>query len=228
MGSSLVTIAIAEDHNLVRKGFIHVIHECTHYKVIAEAENGLELINKITALTVPPDVCIVDICMPVLNGFDTAHSLKANYPKMKILALTQFDEEYSIISMIQNGANGYLLKGCTTNELHEAISSVHANGYYYSQTASEKAFAVVQNNHLPELTPKELEFLCLCPSDLRDDEIAEIMNISVHTVHEYQKHVCKKLHIHSRKDLALFAVYSGLVSVHKMPKKTTAKKVQKA
>ena len=210
-----VTIAFAEDHSLVRQGFVSLLNYYTEHTVIAEAENGEALIYKIRNLDMPPDICIVDINMPILNGYDTTLKLKKLYPNIKVLALTMFDEEYSIIRMIKNGANGYLLKGCQLEELKAAIDAIHISGYYYSKTASEKAFKIVRNNFLTTLKERELQFLRLCSSDIGYLKIAEIMNVSIRTVQDYQRAISEKLHIKSRIGLVLFAVQTGLVSINK-------------
>ena len=149
--NSAIKVAIAEDHTVVRDGLIGMIHQHSPYKVVADAENGSELLSKIAKLRTLPDVCILDISMPVLNGYDTAIALKKLYPEMKLLALTMLTEEYSIIRMIMSGAHGYLPKNCRFQELQKAIGVVYTEGYYYSKMASAKAFAVVKQNLLPHL-----------------------------------------------------------------------------
>jgi two-component system, NarL family, invasion response regulator UvrY len=211
---SFIKIAIAEDHTLVRDGFITLIHQHTTHKVVADAENGADLIDKIAMLRKPPDVCILDISMPVLNGYDTLKVLKKQYPDMKFLALTMLTEGYSIIRMILNGVHGYLLKNSKIQELGNAITTVYRDGYYYSKVASEKAFSIVKYNHLPGLKEKELEFLCLCCSELSYSQIAEIMHVSIRTVEGYQDSVSMKLNIHSRNGLVLFAVHTGLAPIN--------------
>jgi two-component system invasion response regulator UvrY len=132
MQLSSIKIAIADDHMLVRNGIISLINTIDHCEVIADGVNGKDLISNIAALETKPDVSILDISMPVLNGYETIIELKRLYPDMKFLVLTMFEEEYSIIKMIKNGANGYILKGCSTSELQNAITEIYNNGYYYS------------------------------------------------------------------------------------------------
>jgi two-component system, NarL family, invasion response regulator UvrY len=212
METQTINIAFAEDHSLVRNGIIELIHNSSPFRVIADAENGKELINKITALSPTPDICILDINMPVMDGYSTITELKQMYPEMRFLILTISDIEYSIIRMIKRGANGYLVKRCKIQELLEAIMTIYTHEYYYSAFASEKVFRMIRSNKIPELSKKELEFLTLCCSDLSYSAIAEIMYISTRTVEGYQKRVSAKLNIHSRIGLALFAMQSGLVA----------------
>ena len=215
MNSSEITVAIAEDHAIVRDGIIEMLHLRTPHKVVVDAENGAELISKIAQLHKPPDVCLLDISMPVLNGYDTAVALRNSYPDMKLLAWTMLDEEYCIIRMIKNGAHGYLLKNCKIQEIGNAITTVYNDGYYYSNTASEKAFSVVKHNLLPQLTERQLQFLCMCCSKLSFFKIAKLMNVSLKTVEKYQNEVGEILNMHSRNELAMFAVRAGLVPINK-------------
>lgn len=207
----VITIAIAEDHNLVRNGLIDMINSFPSIAVVADAGNGKELIEKIKSLTKEPDICILDISMPELNGYDTLTKLKRAYMHMKFIVLTMFKNEYNIIRMIKSGANAYLNKNTTSVELLKAIKEVYANDYYYSAIASEKTFNTIKNNKLQLLTEREVQFLGLNCGHYSYIEIAEKMCLSVRTVQDYQKNLCKKLHLHTRLDLALFAMQSGLV-----------------
>ncbi len=209
-----ITIAIAEDHDVVREGIIKVIVDDPANEVIAGAENGRALIDNIAALPAPPDVCIVDISMPVLNGFDTITELKKLYPGMKFLVLTMSNSEFSVIKMIKNGANGYLLKNSKPTQLLQAIKTVHTEGFYYSDIAAEKIFKIAAGYKKSQmLTDKEIHFLSLCCTDMKYEEIAETMYISVRTVQDHKDVISHKLDIHSRIGLALFAIQAGIVSM---------------
>ncbi len=210
-----IKIAIADDHILIRDSLIEAIHAFKNCRVISRAANGQELINNLGSLEALPDVCIVDISMPVLNGYETVVALKKLYPEIKILVLSMFIEEYSIIRMIKNGARGYLLKSCRTEELKEAIESIHTNGFYYSKTASEEAFILVHQHKIAELTEKEIQVLTLFCSDLSYQEIAEQLHLSVRTIDDHKDAISKKFKIKTRTGLALLAVQSGLVRAGK-------------
>ncbi len=212
--NTIIKIAYAEDHTLIRKAIIEYINFYEDCNVVADENNGKELIDKIGILECAPDVCILDISMPVMNGYDTIIYLKKSYPKMKFLVLSMYDTEFSVIRMIRNGANGYLLKNCDPADLHQAIVDIYFSGYYYDDIASEGAFKKASINDIPTLTKKELEFLSLCCSELSYAKIAELMHVSTRTVEDYQQHIGDKLNIHSRMGLALFAVQNGLVSLN--------------
>ena len=206
-----IKIAVADDFEVMRDAFVSYVNSFKNCKVVADAGNGMELMNKLTTLDVLPDICILDISMPVLNGYDTAMALKKRYPEMKILAITIYHEEYSIIRMIKSGANGYLLKNCTSKDLHDAIESIHTSGYYYSKVASEEVFIALNKNKVTELTEKEIQVLTLFCTQLNYLKIAEKLHISVRTVHHHQAVISRKLNLTSRTDLALFAIHSGIV-----------------
>jgi two-component system invasion response regulator UvrY len=210
-----VNVCYAEPHTLVRRGVINIIQSHPYFTVVADACNGKALIDKLVAMEQQPDVCILDINMPVLNGYNTVIELKRRYQHMRFLVLTECHTEYSIINMIRNGANGYLAKACQPEDLHTAIATIYREGYYYSRFASQKAFHVVRNNVLPELTEKELKFITLCCTDLTYAQIAQNMCLSVRTIEHYQRTIGEKFHLHNRVSLMLFAIQSGLVQPHK-------------
>jgi len=214
MALNEIHIALAEDCFLIRQLLISSINSFLKCKVVADASNGKGLIAAIQQLETVPDICVMDISMPEMNGYDTVAYLKKSYPTMKFLILTVMEKEYSIITMIKNGANGYLLKGCKLDELYKAIVAIHSDGFYYSTTASEKAFQMVKHNKYEiHFTEKEHQFLSLCCSALSFCEIAKRMYISTRTVEKYQRQICEKLNMHTRIDLALFAIQTGLVHV---------------
>ncbi len=207
----MIHIAFADDHALIRTSIIDIIHKHPQLKVVADAEHGQELINKIAMLNCKPDICILDISMPVYDGFRTIKDLKRTYPDMKFLVLSAHDAEFSIIRMIKSGANGYLTKNCKIQELYDALITIHEDDYFYSPLATEKAFRTINNNKVTELTEREEQFLQLCCSELDYKSIARIMNSSVRTVESYQQTIGQKLHLHNRLSLALFAIQTGIV-----------------
>ncbi|HRP89443.1 MAG TPA: response regulator transcription factor [Edaphocola sp.] len=112
-----MTLAIIEDHNIVRKGLIEIITNFGIFNFVIEAENGKDFIEKCQQTEILPEICIVDIKMPKMDGFQLVQYLKTNFPEIKILVLTTYDEEYFLIKMIKLGVNGYLLKDCHPEEL---------------------------------------------------------------------------------------------------------------
>jgi two-component system invasion response regulator UvrY len=218
MGNSQIRIAIVDDHELIREGLSDIITHSSPHKVVLTAAHGAELMDKLSALNYVPDVCLLDISMPVMNGYDTMLALNNQYSCMKCLVVTIVETEFSVISMIRKGARGYLSKNSRPADLINAIESVYEYGYYYSKIASENVFTVLKKAKLiGHLSEKELQFLQLCGSDLNFHQIADTMCVSARTIEDYQKRLCLKLHVKNRIGLVLFMVSSGLLPFRHLP-----------
>jgi two-component system, NarL family, invasion response regulator UvrY len=164
---------------------------------------------------------MLDINMPYKDGYETALYLKTNFPDIKILVLSMFDNELSIIKMLRNGAKGYILKDSEPEELSAAIDAVLRKGYYYSDLVSGKLVHAINKmddndngiNEFVKLTPKELEFLKHVCSELTYKEIAEKMHLSPRTVEGYRDQLFFKLNLKTRVGLVLYAIKNGIVIV---------------
>ncbi len=179
--------------------------------MIVQAENGQDLIDKLAMADIP-QICMLDINMPVLNGYDTMSALKAMYPQMKFLVLTSIDNEYSITRMIRNGANGFLLKSCSPDDIVEALNSIHGSGYYYSDAVTSGIYEVAQQVNVSDLTEQEQCILRSLCSEHTYEQIAAQMHMSIHTVHDHKKNLSRKLKLKTRVGLALFAIQTGIAS----------------
>jgi len=217
--SNKIKVALADDHVLLRNGLAGLINSFDDYTVIFEADNGADLQKKIQKEE-PPDMLLMDINMPIMDGFATAQWIKQNYPLSKVLALSMYDNENSIIRMFKAGARGYILKDCEPAELRMALDSIIKKGYYYSELVTGKLInsinkmdegAVVGN--LSQLNERETEFLKLAATEMTYKEIAEKMNLSPRTIDGYRDDLFEKLDVKSRVGLVLFAIKNGLVQV---------------
>jgi DNA-binding NarL/FixJ family response regulator len=210
-----VRVAYADDHLAVRKGIISLLDLMGNIKVDIEADNGSDLLSQLQTATRLPDVCLLDINMPVMNGFDTLVAIKKKWPQMKVLVLTVFESDHYIIRMIKNGANGYLLKDCSPHELHAALFAVAQEGVYYSRLVSPRFSNAIKQNlvNLPNFTAKETMVMKYCCSDLTYAEIAEKMKTTTRSVEGYRDSLFKKLQLNSRVSLALYAVQTGIVPI---------------
>lgn len=208
----LINIAVVDDHSIVRNGLVSLISCCEEIKVTMQAENGRDFLNQLEKSARLPNIVILDINMPELDGFATTLILKKNYPKIKIIGLSMFDQELTAITLLKNGANGYLTKSCSFQELADAIHSVYEEGYYYSRLASKKAFKMARENRPRSfLSEKEIEFLKLvCNEKLSYEKIAEVLFVSPNTVYDYHKKLADRLELHSRLGLAIFAIHTGI------------------
>ncbi len=160
----------------------------------------------------PPDICIIEIAMPGMSGYEVLFHIKRKWPETKILILTLFRNEYGLIRSIQYGINGYLLKDCTSTELLTALLKIYANGFYYSDFFNEHVISSVKDNTLtaPKISKREKQFLLFCTTDLTYAEISEKMGVSIKTVDCYRTSLFSKLHLNNRIDLAKFSIKNGI------------------
>ncbi len=213
----MATIVLTDDHVLLRNGLASLVKSLGH-TVLFEADNGKDFINKCTAETAP-DIVLMDINMPEMDGFEATLWLKQNHPKIKVLALSMYDNESSIIRMMKCGAKGYILKDSDPAELKEAIESLVNRGYYYSELVNSKIMQAFNNfdddnsniKNLVQISEKETEFLKLICTELTYKEIADILKISPRTVDNYRDSLFEKLHLKTRVGLAMFAARNGIV-----------------
>lgn len=211
MHDDRILIAIADDHTLLRKGLADLVESFGSFKVIIEAGDGAELISKLETATVMPHICILDVNMPVLDGFGTLTQLKRKWPMLKVLSLSMYNNEFTIIRMLRNGANGYLLKNCDPNEFKNALLVINDKGFYEAGLMGKGIFNKSLHEHAVTITPKEMEFLKLCCSELAYKEIASKMQISPRTVEDYRDNLFKKLKLNTRTGLVMYAISCGLV-----------------
>jgi two-component system, NarL family, invasion response regulator UvrY len=215
----MYTIALADDHVLLRKGLVSLV-ENLGYKVILEVDNGQELTEQIQA-GVNPDLVLMDINMPVKDGYETTKWLKNNAPLTKVLALSMYDDESAIIRMLKNGAKGYILKDSEPGELRTAIESILSKGFYYSEMVTGRLIHSINTmddedspaKNLSGLNEREIDFLKLAATELTYKEIAEQMHLSPRTIDGYRDALFEKLNIKSRVGLVLFAIKNGLVKI---------------
>lgn len=208
------SIVIADDHVLIAKALSGIISNYEDFEVFYECENGIELIKKFKFKQNIPNIVLLDISMPIMDGFETALWLKENHPNVKIMALSMQDDNQSVIKMIKNGAHGYLLKNTNPAILEKALIKLINDGYYYPEWASKIVFSSLNNvntsnESIPKLTEREKEFLKYSTSEMNYKEIAEKMFCSPRTVESYRDNLFEKLEIKSRVGLAIFALKNG-------------------
>lgn len=206
-------LAVADDHEIFRRGLKALLSTNSDFQIDIEASDGKELITKLSGAEVLPSVCILDVSMPVMNGYETMRCINKKWPHLKVLALSMYGNETSIINMIRSGARGYVLKGSPSEEIEQAIMSVIEDGYYHSGINSLLLSTLIQNknNSALDLSPNELKFLELVCSDRTYSDIADIMSISARTVDGYRDSLFKKFNVKKRTSLAIRAMQIGLL-----------------
>jgi len=210
-----IQVAFADDHVMVRKGIISLLNSVGGIDVIIEADNGQQLITEIEEAKKKPEICILDINMPDMDGFTLLCEIKRKWPDMKILILTASDSELYVIRTMQAGANGYLLKRSDIEIVKEALCSIHSEGYYYSDCANSTIFHLVNTKaiKLQSLTESEITVLKYCCSDLTYGQIAQKMHTTIRSVEGCRDRLFNKLNLNNRTGLALFAIRFGLVTL---------------
>jgi two-component system, NarL family, invasion response regulator UvrY len=212
------SIAIVDDHELMAKALSGLIQKYEDYEVLYDVANGKELINRIK-LNMIPDIVLLDINMPEMNGYETALWLTNNYPAIKILALSMNDKEESIVGMLRNGAKGYLLKGCKPQELKLALDSIVQKGRYYTEFVTGQLIKSLNPETFQNpvealnLNDRETEFIKWACSDLTYVEIADKMCVSPRTVDGYREAVFQKMNVKSRVGMVIEAIRLKIVEL---------------
>ena len=208
------TIVIVDDHTLIAKALKSIISNFDEFEVIYECENGRELIEKLKMEKNIPSIILLDISMPIMNGFETAKWLNENHPEIKIMALSMQDDDESVIKMIKNGSHGYLLKNTHPSDLEKALQKMVSDGFYYPDWASKIIFSNLKQPSKPvkeniKFTGRELEFLSYTTTEMNYKEIAEKMFCSPRTIESYRDSLFEKLELKTRVGLAVFALKNG-------------------
>jgi DNA-binding NarL/FixJ family response regulator len=209
------TIVIVDDHLLIAKAIASIIEQFKGYEVLYETDNGSNMIEQFGIKKNIPDIVLLDISMPVMNGFETAAWLKQNHPAIKVMALTMQGDDDSLLKMIKAGATGYLNKNVHPSELEKALHAISEKGFYYPDWATSRVMHTLANEgNITEfsikLTNRETEFLKYSCTELTYKEIGEKMFCSARTVESYRNSLFEKLAVKTRVALALYAVKSGL------------------
>ncbi|CAL67082.1 response regulator transcription factor [Christiangramia forsetii] len=207
------TIIIVDDHKLFAQSLQILVNSFDGFEVIEVCKNGEELVNYFQAGNMKPDLVLLDMRMPVMDGMATMHWLKKNRPDQKVLTLTVDQEDETIIKMLRLGCRGYLLKDIDPEEFEHALNAIDRSGYYSNKTISEALSKEEQKQKYEELTAREMEFLNHACSELTYKAIAGEMNLSPKTVENYRESLFSKLRVKSRVGLVIFAIKEGICEV---------------
>jgi two-component system, NarL family, invasion response regulator UvrY len=224
-----IKLAIVDDHNLFRKGLIKLINLAdtdNKYKILFEAENGVELKEKLSHKNMP-DIILMDIAMPEMDGYEAVDWIKRSYPELAILVVSMLETKEAIKRMLKLKIKGYLTKDIKVEDMHNALEAIAAGGVYYTeQVAAVMAEMIGEEDYattvaagspsdehvvLTKLTQNEREFIKFSCTELTYLQISEKMNLSVKTIEGYRENLFHKFKVKNRVSLAMFAVRNGLV-----------------
>ena len=212
-----IRLLLVDDHPIVLDGIRSHLLAQPEFEIVGQAANGLEAIQKAKALL--PDVVLMDITMPQMNGLEATSHLRKEVPGTKVLILTMHDSKEYIAQMLRMGARGYLLKDGSPAELVRAIKAVHAGEVVFAASVSKVLAEVMVNGRArsieppPSLTCREREVLTHIAEGLLNKQIADKLGIGVRTIETHRERIMRRLDIHSVAGLTKFAIANGLVSL---------------
>lgn len=217
-----IRIVIADDQNLFREGLANLLNAQDQFELVAQAENGKVLLEKIAALDSPPDIALIDMNMPEMNGVELNAALRQQYPAVKVIVLSVHGEERYMSKMIEAGACGYLKKNCDTQELLDTINNTHNLGFYFNKdtvmamrNAAKHRNQGIQNiNSIPiSLTEREVLILTMICDEFTNMEIAERLFISNRTVDGHRTNLLSKTGCKNTAGLVIFAIRYGIYEI---------------
>jgi DNA-binding NarL/FixJ family response regulator len=209
-----IKIVIVDDHLLFSQSLSYLIGTFKEFVVIDSFINGKEFIQSLSTTVQKPNIVLLDVNMPIMDGIETMKWLKENNPELKVLALSVNDEEETILKMITNGAKGYLLKDTHPSVFKEALLEVHKKGFYYSEMVSGLLISKLGNNDAKiSLKERELEFIKLACTEKTYKEIADGMCLSPKTIDGYRENLFQKLELKTRIGLVLYAIKNKIVCI---------------
>lgn len=214
-----IKLAIADDHKIFRNGLKAALEDCADFTLMLEASNGKELIGQL--VDKKPDVILMDIKMPEMDGMQTTAYVSQHYQDIKILALSMHNEDKYIVDMMKAGASGYLLKNAEPEEIIDAISTVYNKGFYFNEHLSVTLIKQLVNKNQGEprsidgveLNDREIEILRLVCQEYSNQEIADKVFLSVRTVEGYRARLFEKTGSRNLVGLVIFAIKRGIINV---------------
>lgn len=212
-----ITVGIADDHKIFRKGVILSLRQYTNISFVFEAENGEELLRELE--TTQPDVVLMDLRMPGKDGIETTKEVSKKYPDVKVLILTMFEDERFVSHLMENGANGYMLKNADPSEIKKAIMEVMARGYYLNnfvnrvllKKSANRSKTIPSLNNEIVMSDKEKEVVRLLCMEFTASEIAIKMEISPRTVESIKDRLMERFGLKNTAGLVFFAVKNNMI-----------------
>ncbi|HEX9656904.1 MAG TPA: response regulator transcription factor [Bacteroidota bacterium] len=221
-----IRVFVADDHNIVRRGLISLLSLLEDVEVVGEAEDGRTAVEQV--LKIVPDLVLMDVSMPNLNGMEATRRIKNRMPEIRVLVLSAHDNEAYVLESLRSGANGYILKNTSADDLHAAIRVVNSGQAYFSPGISKilaedyvrrvtdpsNTEAIPPPNG-PRLTDREREILQLIAEGLSHQQISDQLHISIRTVDTHRNNIIQKLDIHDAAGLVTYAIKNGIVILNR-------------
>lgn len=218
METQKINIVITDDHKLFRKGIASLLEDFDFIGSIYEAGNGLELLDLLKNAEPKPDLALLDLQMPEMDGMEATYEIRKKYPDLKIIILTMQDDEQIILHMIQQGVNGYLMKNAEPDELEHAIKNVIVKDLYFPENISRLVYNSISDKKSSShqgmsLTNREINVLELICKEYTANEIAEKLNIGRRTVDGYRKNLLEKTGAKNMAGLVVYALKNEIVKI---------------
>lgn len=206
MNKRTIKIALANSQLFIRDSISRTLMTDSRFEICINVANGEELVREISAASPHPDICLLDVQMPRMNGYETMISIREKLPALKVIVLSQLEDEFVVRSMVALGAKSYLGKECTMGELHKALICVYEQDYYQTELmarAKDKPWC---------LDEQEYTYLKYCHTEMTATEIAGKMNVSPDAIKCYRNSLFEKLKVRTRQGLAIFAYKTGIIA----------------
>ena len=214
-----ISVLIADDHPIFREGLRMMLKKQSLIDVVGEAGDGIKVMTLLAKIK--PDVILMDIQMPRMDGVDAIRQIALLYPDIRILALTMHNQDFMIVDVLEAGALGYLLKDAGKAEIMEAIETVHMHHPYYSKTISFETIRRISasqfnphRNAIYNLSDVDKQIICCICEEMTSKEIASKLFLSVHTVESYRKDIAKKIGAKSMAGVVIFAIKKGIYKLN--------------
>lgn len=214
-----IRIVIADDHEIFREGFKLLLKNQHEIELVGEAGDGKELLE--VAAKQQPDVAIVDIKMPVMDGVETCKSFKKKFPGIKVIALSMFNDDNLIVDMLEAGARGYLLKNTNKNELIQATKAVYEGSTYYCKATSSKLTKMIaeskfnpyRNHPVKKFTPRETDIIKLICKQYTNKEIATMLGLSIRTIESHREKIHEKTGAKNSIGVVIYAIKNNMYQI---------------
>lgn len=202
-------IVVVDDHTLLSQAISGLVDSFDNFNVLYTCKNGQEFIDQLVFENKRPDIVLMDVNMPIMDGIETTAHLRDHFPDIKVLALSVEEEEHTILKMLRAGAKGYLLKDTEKSALHKALEELVSHGFHHTNTVSKILVKSLDEDSSLALKSREIEFIKHACTEMTYNEIADKMFLSPKTVQGYRDSVFSKLNLKNRTGLVIYAIKNG-------------------